>query len=131
MKKEVMKRAIELARMMEGDWVARMALALRIAWKEVRQPKSVVFGVNHQPSGGKEWVARIIGRHPRFKFNREFLNPVERKWSSSGKTGTTYYSLKEGAIYEVNEPWKGRYFVKVENGEVVVITADVVLNSVA
>src|SRR5690606_26004294 len=115
----------------EGDWVARMALALRQAWKEMKAPKTVILGVNHQPSGGKEWVAKSVGLHPKFKFNREFLNPTERKWSSSGKTGTTYFRLKEGEIYEVNEPWKGRYFVKVESGEVVVITADAVLNSVA
>lgn len=135
MKKEilrkVMNQAVELARKMEGDWIARMALALRIAWKEAKQPKSVVLGVNHQPSGGKEWVARITGLHPKYNFNREFLNPIERKWSSSGKTGTTYFRLKEGEIYEINEPWKGRYFVKVENGEVVIITADDVLNIVA
>lgn len=35
--KKVMKRAVELAREMTGDWVARMALALKQAWKEVKE----------------------------------------------------------------------------------------------
>ncbi|EGL83747.1 hypothetical protein CathTA2_0714 [Caldalkalibacillus thermarum TA2.A1] len=131
MQKKVMKRAVELARKMEGDWVARMALALRQAWKEAKQPKSVVYDVRHQPSGGREWVAEIVGRHPKYKLDRKFETPVERRWSSSGKTGRTYFELQEGRIYEINEPYRGRYFVKVENGEVVGITADAVLGSIA
>ena len=131
MKAKIMKRAHELARKMEGDYTARLALALRQAWKEARQPKSVVYSVRHQPSGGREWVAEIVGRHPKYKLDRKFETPVERRWSSSGKTGQTYFELQEGRIYEVCEPYNGRYFVKVENGEVVSITADTVLGSIA
>ena len=131
MKRNVMKRAHQIAKTLEGDYRARMSIALRQAWKEVKEVRNMVINVNHQPSGGKEWVAEITGRHPKYKFNREFLNPVERKWSSSGKTGTTSYELEPGKIYEVNEPWRGRRFVEVQNGEIVVISAEEVLSQIA
>ena len=87
--------------------------------------------VNHQPSGGKEWVAEIVGRDPKYKFKREFLRPVSRDWSSSGKTGLTSFELEPGKVYEVNEPWKGRRFVKIQNNEIVVISAEEVFSKIA
>lgn len=36
MKSKVMRRAHELAKKMIGDWYARLSLALRQAWREVR-----------------------------------------------------------------------------------------------
>lgn len=131
MKKEIMIRAHEIARTLEGDYIARMSEALRMAWAEARAPKKVLFDVRHQPSGGKEWVARIVGRHPKWKFEREFVSPTARKWSGSGKTGTTTFELEEGAIYEVNEPWRGRCFVEVRNGGVYEIGAAEVLSRIA
>lgn len=86
--------------------------------------------VNHQPSGGKEWVAKITGKHPQYKFEREFLTADDREWSSTGKTGWTYYEIEDGEIYEVNEPWHGRYFIKIENGEMKEITKEEVLKAV-
>lgn len=86
--------------------------------------------VNHQPSGGKEWVAKITGKHPQYKFEREFLTADDREWSSTGKTGWTYYEVEEGEIYEVNEPWHGRYFIVVENGEIKEIHTEEVLRMV-
>lgn len=135
MKKEIMKRAWEIARQgaekFGGKAIEYIAEALKIAWKEAKQPKEIVLKVRHQPSGGKEWVAEITGRHPRFNFERNFLNPVARNWSSSGKTGTTSFLLQEGKVYEVNEPWKGRYFITVQNGEVVDIDVDYVAEKIA
>jgi hypothetical protein len=114
--RNVMKRAHELARQMEGDYRARMVLALRQAWTETRAPKRVLLTVRHQPSGGREWVARIVGRHPRYQFEREFLAPLARDWSSSGKTGYTTFELLIDGVYEVNEPYVGRRFVEVRAG---------------
>lgn len=135
MKKEIMKRAWEIARQgaekFGGKAIEYIAESLRMAWKEAKQPKEIVLKVRHQPSGGKEWVAEIVGRHPRFNFERKFLNPVARNWSSSGKTGTTSFLLQEGKVYEVNEPWKGRYFITVQNGEVVDIDVDYVATKIA
>ena len=133
-KAQIMKRAHELAKGFEGHYHARLSLALRMAWAEAKvasQPKTTIISVKHQPSGGKEWVAEITGRHPKFKFEREFLIPVERRWSSSGKTGRTLFELEEGRIYEVNEPWKGRYFVTVVSGEIVQVEIEEVLAKIA
>ena len=78
----------------------------------------MIISINHQPSGGKEWVARIIGRHPKFKFEREFLLIVERHYSSSGKTGRSRFEIESGNVYEVNEPWNGRRFIDGENNTI-------------
>lgn len=135
MKKEIMKRAWEIAKQgaekFGGKAIEYIAEALRMAWKEAKQPKEIVLKVRHQPSGGKEWVAEITGRHPKWNFERKFLNAVARNWSSSGKTGTTSFLLQEGKVYEVNEPWKGRYFITVQNGEVVDVDVDYVATKIA
>ena len=56
MKRNIMKRAHEIARSLEGDYRARMSIALRQAWKEVKEmERNMVIKINHQPSGGKEW----------------------------------------------------------------------------
>lgn len=72
------------------------------------------IAVNHQPSGGREWVAEIKGTHPKYRFEREFLGEDGRNWSSSGKTGTTYYEIEYGKVYEVNVPWGERYFFRLD-----------------
>jgi hypothetical protein len=74
--------------------------------------------VNHQPSGGREWVAEIAGTHPKFKFEREFLKDVGGDHSGSGKTGSTYYEVEEDKIYNANVPWDGRYFFQVVDGKI-------------
>ena len=92
---------------------------------------SKIIKINHQPSGGKEWVAEIVGRDPKYTFKREFLNAVARDWSYSGKTGTTAYELENGKIYEINEPWKDRRFVEVRNGEIKTLDTEEVLSKFA
>ena len=123
MKKQIMVKAWEIARNGQKKFGGRVseyiAEALRIAWAEAKAPKKVIIKVRHQPSAGKEWVAEIVGTHPKWKYERVFLKASDRRWSGSGKTGLTTFTLEEGKIYEVNEPWKGRYFATVENGEIV------------
>jgi len=87
----------------------------------------MIIKLQHQPSGGREWVAEITGRDPKYTFKRTFLNPVAMQWSSSGKTGTTSFELKEGKVYQINEPWKDRSFVTIENGELRELSAESVL----
>ena len=131
MKRNVMKRAHEIAKGLEGDYRARMSMALRQAWKEEKRVEKKVIKINHQPSGGKEWVAEIVGRDPKYKFQREFLQPVTRDWSYSGKTGLTSFELEPGKVYEVNEPWKGRRFVEIQNGEIKTLDTEEVLSKIA
>jgi hypothetical protein len=135
MKKKIMKRAWEIAKEGQKRFGGKVkeyfAAALKLAWKEAREPKQATLVIRHQPSGGKEWVAEIIGRHSHFNFERRFLNPIARNWSSSGKTGTTTFLLQEGKVYEVNEPYVGRYFVTIADGEVVEIDAEEAVNKIA
>lgn len=74
------------------------------------------ISLNHQPSGGKEWVARILGKDRKYGLAREFLHISGRDWSSSGKTGTSEFAITVDGIYEYNEPWKGRGVLRRENG---------------
>jgi hypothetical protein len=65
------------------------------------------------------WIARIKGLHPKFEFDREFIES-QRDYTGSSSTGNRgiwlYYALKPG-IYEINQryTWKRyeRYFARV------------------
>ena len=63
------------------------------------------------------WAAEITGLDARYGLAREFLNPVEAKQNS--KT----YKLEEGKYYNYLENNK-QYFVKVEDGELIEMTRD-------
>lgn len=112
-KREIMIRAHEIARTMEGNYIARMSLALRMVWEEARRPKFVKFVVGI--SKGTAYVARITGLHPRYKFAREFVPAVEKNRSWSGKNGTNVYYVTEDGIYEKAYGSEREYFI-VENG---------------
>lgn len=73
---------------------------------------------NYQPSGGKTWMARISGTHPKYGLDREFVSEKRKERSSSGKTGTNEYVAKEGEVYEMNVAWGDRFFFTVENKEI-------------
>jgi CO dehydrogenase/acetyl-CoA synthase gamma subunit (corrinoid Fe-S protein) len=76
--RKVMKRAVELAKQMIGDWAARMALALRQAWKEV---KTVVANEVGAIQLGADETALKIGRNNvTFEYkNKTFTLDVEVK----------------------------------------------------
>jgi len=88
---------------------------------EVKNNKAILK-IRHQPSGGSEWVAELVGADPKFEFKRNFLKPIEKEWSRSGKTGLTTYEISEDKIYEYNEPWRGREFIALIGGRIVYLT---------
>lgn len=55
------------------------------------------------------WVAKIVGKHPRFKYRREFLSPIEDGWTE--KT----WELADDGFYQIQDGGE-RYFLKVANG---------------
>jgi len=112
-KREIMVRAHEIAKTLEGDYIARMSEALRMAWAEARRPKFVKFVVGI--SRGTAYVARITGLHPRYKFAREFVRPMEKNRSWSGKNGTNIYYITEDGIYEKAYGSDREYFL-IQNG---------------
>ncbi|MBO8165094.1 MAG: hypothetical protein H0Z34_15530 [Brevibacillus sp.] len=136
MKAQVMRKAWGIFKKEGVRTMAAWSQALRRAWAIVKGvekevPARTTLAIRHQPSGGKEWIAEIVGRHAKNNFERRFLNPVAREWSYSGRTGRTVFELEEGKIYEVCEPYNGRYFVEVVNGRVYEIKADAVLARIA
>jgi hypothetical protein len=67
----------------------------------------------------RPWVARIVGPHPRFGFDRQFVAP-KRDHTNSNNNGSRgimcHYELFNDGVYEINEPlsWKrvDRYFIE-------------------
>lgn len=107
MLKQIMKRAVELARTFEGAWTARMSLALRQAWAEARAPKTVVVELRAPNRKNKTWVAAITGPHPTYKLDRKFVN--------ADRYGEYDWTLAEG-VYEVCENGN-RFFIRVAAGD--------------
>lgn len=77
------------------------------------------------------WVAEIVGRSPRYGYERKFL-PCKKDYRDANSAGTrgvyAYYILDEGQLYEVSAPrsWRrtDRYFCTVKNGEIVRLTEE-------
>nr|WP_150959376.1 hypothetical protein [Aneurinibacillus sp. XH2] len=123
--KKVMVRAWEIAKAAVvkhgGKAVEYIAGALKMAWAEVKgEIKKATAAIIKTSSGSrnhKSWVAEITGKHPKFKFNREFLEVYNE---ISSLFGGKEWKLLEGKVYEVCDGGN-RYFAKVENGEVIEI----------
>lgn len=85
------------------------------------------------------WVAELVGEHPRFGFERTFLdwNKDFAGANSAGSRGVmAVYILETGRVYEVKEKTSRknsrRYFCRVtEEGEVQEITKTEVLTHLA
>lgn len=70
---------------------------------------------------GNNWVARIIGIHPKYGLKREFVaGTVVPPW--------VYYQLADG-IYEISLGKTLRYFIRITGGEKTKLTADEVMSS--
>ena len=88
----------------------------------------MIIKLNHQPSGGKEWVAEITGRDPKYKFKREFCNLFIATGVVAVKQEQQALNWKQGKIYEINEPWKDRRFIEIKNGQIRTINTEEVLS---
>jgi hypothetical protein len=87
-----------------------------------------IVKLNYQPSGGKSWIAKIIGRHPKYILDRKFINGSRQDMSSSGKTGSLVFNITEDGYYEVNEAWKkNKYYLKVINSVITEINYETVV----
>ena len=80
MMKNIMKRAHELARKMEGDYTARLALALRQAWREARQPKKLADEVTFVYEGrARETIKLQLNRWTKYGKDRVYVNEGRKK----------------------------------------------------
>ncbi len=102
--------------------------------------RSITFFLEGKASGLRmPWVAELTAEHPRFKFEREFLDwskDYEHANSRGSRGVRAIYILETGKVYEVFEKtsWKSshRYFCRVTpEGDIVKITADEVLTHIA
>jgi len=88
-KKQVMQMAVKLAKQMEGDWIARMALALKTAWDIAKNGSHTKI----EKYTAKEW--KNYGKHRLYVEGEikavvsNWGNPVHRKTSFSG-----YYDIE-------------------------------------
>jgi hypothetical protein len=70
------------------------------------------------------WVARITASDKRWKYKREFINPIYdySNASNSGKGTVLYFALAPGVYevyYPVNIRWDVQKFIKVlDNGDI-------------
>lgn len=109
--KNVMKRAWEIAKegakKFGGKAVEYIAMALKMAWSETRKAVLTTAAGSRKH---KSWVAKIVGKHPRFKFDRCFVDSVDYNMSER------YFELKDG-FYDVCDAGT-RYFVRVIGGQI-------------
>lgn len=107
-----MTRAWEIARegvtKFGGHATDYIAEAMKIAWSEAREIKTeIVLAPGSRKH--KSWLAKINGRHPQYKFDREFLQSDYEQ----------VYTVANG-LYEVQSGGQ-RYFIQVANGKYEVI----------
>src|SRR5690625_530912 len=104
--REIMTMAVRLAKKMKGDWIARMALALKTVWaiakKKVEKFETVL------DYGRKYWIAKVTGTHPQYKMDRQFLT------GNYTENGQRVFELEDG-LYHGKFSNSPHYF-KVENG---------------
>lgn len=74
----------------------------------------------------RHWVAKILGPHAIYKYNREFL-PSKKSYENANSVGSrgveAIFVLESGNVYEISSPesWKTtrRYFARVtESGDI-------------
>lgn len=56
--KEIMNKAVAAAKQMEGDWSARMKMAMRDAWKVAKHAVQVAIEVQKEVVAIKDWFIR-------------------------------------------------------------------------
>lgn len=128
----VMKKAWEIAREGQERFGGKVseyfAIALKMAWEEAKETKTIKVTTMH--GYHKSYVARITGKHPKYKLNRQFLKADERERSYSGKTGYDFFYISENGVYEKASNGNREYFV-VKNGEKITIDYESVLKMVS
>lgn len=124
----VMKRAWEIAREGQEKFGGKVseyfAIALKMAWAETKTVKVTTMYGYH-----KSYVARITGKHPKYKLDRQFLKADKHERSYSGKTGYDFFYISENGVYEKVSNGNREYFV-VRNGEKTTVDYETVLKMV-
>lgn len=90
--KKIMRRAWEIYRTLEGDHIAKLALALRQAWKEAKKesPESIIEKLQAQGLRVKRWTKcgndRIYVSG--FHYSKEYYIDLNRMVAVPNRPGT-------------------------------------------
>lgn len=98
------------------------------AESEYGPPRELVAFERHGEAGlsldiatdeGKTWLARVTGLGGKYGIEREWIHPIARNTSRSGRTGDAIYLVEDG-VYESNEGRRrlGRRYWVVADGQV-------------
>lgn len=109
-KREIMKKAVELAKQMVGDWVARMALSLKKVWAEAKAVVANEVGAINAKEGYK------VVKLGRFETEQEetLMFGSKRKWIRKGTIEITRETEK---AIEIKMEYTETYRNYKPNGE--------------
>lgn len=122
--KNVMTRAWEIAKAGAAKFGGKVkeyfAAALKMAWAEARKATIVTSSGSRKH---KSWVAKIVGKHPKFKLERQFLVEQDDEWADKTFVVTDgFYDVCDGGT---------RYFVRVTSGQIERVEEYEVMEAVA
>ena len=109
-KRKIMKKAVELAKQMIGDWVARMALALKKVWAEAKAVVANEVGAINVKEGYK------VVKLGEFETEQEetLIKGSKRKWIRKGTIEITRETEK---AIQVEMRYTEIYHLYKSNGE--------------
>jgi hypothetical protein len=105
---KLFKAAHEMARKIRragDDYRATFGLCLKALYQAAKRSLMKIITLTTHSHGGRAWVAKINGRHPKFTFDREFV----RKSDVTSARSNVYRNLefvleaKEGEFYEFRD----------------------------
>ncbi|GGE47472.1 hypothetical protein GCM10011391_27860 [Pullulanibacillus camelliae] len=133
--KEIMELAWKMARHGQQNFGGKvkdyLKMALKLAWRAVKEgyikvSKSIksaktVLTIKMGSRNHKSWVAKIVGRHATYKFDREFVDDFSEDYPNR------IYTLTDG-LYDVCDGGQRRY-IKIQNGSIKNVTEVEVLSA--
>lgn len=72
-------------------------------------PESLELECRVWTNHGKTYVAKLVGPHPQYKVERQFVDYTSAQVSRTGKNGTKLFTLSGPGLYEVSSPDTGLY----------------------
>ena len=107
MKSQIMKRAHQIAKTLVGDWYARLALALRQAWREVKEMTEQVKETVKQLVIGNDYYGIFAGQNTDSKGSKKMIYNGGISWTAKdGNREMTMDSQKttDAALEYINRP---------------------------
>ena len=75
---------------------------------KVLEPVAISLGSQFRRHESGQWMARIVGTHPKYKLDRQFLEADRAEWGKNG-WDTKEYHLSEVGYYQFQESGKREY----------------------